>query len=452
MTFDLGENRRAVIREPGHALVLGGPGAGKTTLAILKAQAHMASVKPGQTILFLSFSKAAVQQILSRCRGVLENDELRQIEVRTYHSFCWELLKAHGRALRGLPITMLTPASEGVRRTQFPGDWSVERLRLLDEESCAAFDMFAHAAARLVEESRHIRALIADRHPMIILDEFQDSDDDQWRLVKALSSVVTAVFLADPEQRIYDFRPGVRPQRLDILREAVALKETDLQSDNFRSPTSEIMRYANAVVSGTAPGQCNGVATNSYQPFPNMFNSTVHFAVGQAFSDLRRRGIANPSVAVLCSSNDLVADISELLADTHNFNGMALAPIHHDVVWDAELSAAAALVIASLLEQCAAAVPQLRIATLRRAADFWHLKKDWSEQRGGQGAKTAGDRAARMLAAARSLAAGKTIRAGGPRQLADYAVQNSGDAVADWRAARACLQGHDDLREIASQA
>ena len=452
MTFVLNDQRRSVLEEPGHVLVLGGPGAGKTTLAILKAQAGMPRMKSGQTALFLSFSRAAVQQIITRCKTVLSREELSRIEVRTYHSFCWELLKGHGRVLRGSPITMISPGQEGMMRTQFAGDWETERRRLLDEESRASFDAFAHAAARLIEESRHIRDGIADIHPLIILDEFQDTDDDQWRLVQALAEATKSVFLADAEQRIYDFRKGVRSDRLDILRRAIKLLEADLEADNFRSPTSDVLRFANAVVTAKTPGRSKDVIVTTYKRFQNMFNSTVHFHVGQAFADLARRRVAEPCVAVLATSNDLVADISEVLSNTHNFGKNALSPISHDIVWDGEQSLAAALVTAALLEQTSAYSVASRTAALRRAADFWLLKKDWCEQQSALGAKTAGDRATRMTAAIDLLRKGKPIRASGPNHLAEYQAACIGDPVTDWRLARQHCAGHDDLRDIAVQA
>jgi DNA helicase II / ATP-dependent DNA helicase PcrA len=221
MPFEICEKRQAVIDAEGHVLVLGGPGAGKTTLALLKAKPLLARLKPGQKVLFLSFSRAAVQQILARCREVLTRDERKLIDVCTYHAFCWDLLQSHGRALRGIPLTMIRPGDEGRTRTQFDGDWDVERRRLLDHESHVCFDLFGHAAARLIEESQHLRRGIADVYPLIILDEFQDADNDQWRLIQTLSSATTAMFLADAEQRIYDFRPGVRPERIDLLRGAL---------------------------------------------------------------------------------------------------------------------------------------------------------------------------------------------------------------------------------------
>jgi DNA helicase-2/ATP-dependent DNA helicase PcrA len=160
MPFEICTKRQAVIDFEGHVLVLGGPGAGKTTLALLKAKPLIATLKPGQKILFLSFSRAAVQQIVARCRDVLNKDDRRSIDVRTYHALCWELLNSHGRVLRGSRLAMMTPRDEGRARTRFNGDWNAESRRLLDDDGNVCFDLFAHAAARLIEESTRLRAWI----------------------------------------------------------------------------------------------------------------------------------------------------------------------------------------------------------------------------------------------------------------------------------------------------
>ena len=101
MAFTICDKRQSVIDEQGHALVIGGPGSGKTTLALLKSKGILDSLAPGQSILFLSFSRAAVQQILKRCREILKKEEMKRIDVRTYHSFCWDILHCHGRLLGG---------------------------------------------------------------------------------------------------------------------------------------------------------------------------------------------------------------------------------------------------------------------------------------------------------------------------------------------------------------
>lgn len=84
-------------------LVLGGPGSGKTTLSLLKAKSYVSELAPEQAILFLSFSRAAVRQVEIRCRDLLNAEEQRSIEVRTYHSFALDILKTHGRLLTGPP-------------------------------------------------------------------------------------------------------------------------------------------------------------------------------------------------------------------------------------------------------------------------------------------------------------------------------------------------------------
>jgi DNA helicase-2/ATP-dependent DNA helicase PcrA len=411
MPFEIDLKRQAVIDAVGHVLVLGGPGAGKTTLALLKAKPLLARLKPGQKVLFLSFSRAAVQQILTRCREVLTRNEQKLIDVRTYHAFCWDLLHGHGRALRGVPLTMLTPGDEGRARTRFDGEWDIERHRLLDSESHVCFDLFAHAAARLIEESQHLRKGIADLYPLIILDEFQDTDDDQWRLTKALAGTTTAVFLADAEQRIYDFRPGVRPERIELLRGELNPAETDLEADNYRSRGSQIVAFANAVLRGEGPvPHTNDVMIRHYARYPNSFNSMVHFSVGNAFSTMRQRGITDPTVAVLAPSNDLIADVSDILTQTHGFNGAVLQPIDHDVVWDAELSATAAVAVAAALEYVSCPSLDKQRSLLSSVSDYWLVKQDWAEQHGGRGQDTAEARAERFSDGAGSLRKGQALR------------------------------------------
>lgn len=455
MPFEICEKRQAVIDAAGHVLVLGGPGAGKTTLALLKAKPLLARLKPGQKVLFLSFSRAAVQQILARCRDVFTREQRKLIDVRTYHAFCWDLLQSHGRALRGIPLTMMRPGDEGRARTRFDGDWEVERRRLLDGESYICFDLFAHAAARLIEESQHLRRGIADLYPLIILDEFQDTDDDQWRLTKALASATTAVFLVDAEQRIYDFRPGVRPERIDLLREDLHPTETDLEADNYRSGGSQIVAFANAVLRGEGPlPRTNDVVMRSYTPYHNTFNSMVHFAVGNAFSLLRQKGIVEPTIAVLAPSNDLIADVSDILSQTHGFNGMVLQPIEHDVVWDAELSATAAVAVAAAMEYVSAPSPDTQRALLLRISDYWVVKQDWVEQHRGRGRDAAETRAARFFNGAERLRQGQALRQGACLDLCAAAAaldSLSGDPVADWRQVRGLFQDHNDLRELFGQ-
>ena len=73
---------------------------------------------------FLSFSRAAVRQVLLRCKDILTAGERRQIAVRTYHAFCMDILRSHGRLLNGKPPTILFPGPERLAKAQYSGDWA----------------------------------------------------------------------------------------------------------------------------------------------------------------------------------------------------------------------------------------------------------------------------------------------------------------------------------------
>ncbi|PVH27709.1 UvrD-helicase domain-containing protein [Pararhodobacter oceanensis] len=457
MAFTICEKRQSVIDEQGHALVIGGPGSGKTTLALLKSKGILDSLAKGQSIIFLSFSRAAVQQILKRCREILNKEEMKRIDVRTYHSFCWDILHCHGRLLGGRPLKMMAPSEEGIRRTQFDGDWTTESKRLKDEDGIICFDLFAAATAELFEGSSHLRIWMGRLFPLVILDEFQDSDDDQWRFVQQLSAVTQTLFLADTEQRIFEgsFRPGVRADRLDILKSAIVLREVDLRDDNYRSADSDILAFADCVLSGKGPlPNTKDVKRLSYD-YKNQFSATVHFAVAVTLHTLRKCGIDDPTVAVLARSNDLVAEISDILEVPHSYNGKDLKPIPHDIVWDQELSASAGVAIASALEFVSLDTPVAREAMHAKIEEYFLIKKDFCQRYGGRGAQTAGTKAARFGKAKAKVAEGKDLTQGSPKtfETALSAIPAlTGDPVRDWKTVRAAFRAHDDLKAIFQDA
>ncbi|ERI12135.1 UvrD-helicase domain-containing protein [Brucella sp. ZJ1_1] len=171
--------------------------------------------------------------------------------VQTYHAFCME--KAHGRLLSGKPVRFLYPGDERLQKSSFDGDWNLERQRQAAESGLHCFDLFAAGTVELLERCAALRELIADRFPMIIVDEFQDTDDNQWGIVRALLGVTNVFCLADPEQRIFDYRDDIDPRRLDILRETIKVTEFDLGGENHRSPNAGILKFADAVLRNQSP-------------------------------------------------------------------------------------------------------------------------------------------------------------------------------------------------------
>ncbi|EKC7897151.1 UvrD-helicase domain-containing protein, partial [Pseudomonas aeruginosa] len=94
------ERRQTILDEDGHLLIVGGPGSGKTTIALQKATKIIAAgLQPGQSILFLSFSRAAVARVAEASSLLVDKTVRSQLSLQTFHSFCWSLLKSHGYLL-----------------------------------------------------------------------------------------------------------------------------------------------------------------------------------------------------------------------------------------------------------------------------------------------------------------------------------------------------------------
>ena len=443
MSFDLSEAARRMLAADGPALVLGGPGSGKTTLSLLKAQRLTPSLAPGQEVLFLSFSRAAVHQVAVRCKDVLSIEERRLIAVKTYHAFCMEILRVHGRLLTGSPPRILFPRDERLRRAAHGGDWEAERERLAAEEGLFAFDEFASCGAELLERAACVRALLADRYPIIILDEFQDTNDAQWALVQQLARASRLIVLADPDQRIFEYDSSVDPRRLDQLCETVALTEFDLGTENHRSPGGGILGFADAVLRNRPLPDANEVACRSF--WPKNMDGTVHAAVVWLLAALRESGVTNPSIAILCRTNSLVLRLSEALGKERTYRGATYRPVEHAVMWDAELSAAAAVAVASILEWSAEGSDMDAATTLDAIANFYDIKNSLKPS------KSASNTAASFRKAVERTTAGKEprLKAGKAIVAASKAgVAYTGSPVQDWKWALAVLDGANQLIEV----
>ena len=448
MPIELDEQREAILDAEGHILVLGGPGAGKTTIALLKAKSLFPHLQPGQKLLFLSFSRAAVRQVIKGCQALLTAEERRAIEVKTYHAFCLELLQSHGKLLTGRPISILFPTQERLEKARFEGDWDEERQHLALDQARYCFELLARGVADLLERSSSLRDLLGSCYPTIIVDEFQDTDDEQWRIVKELSSVTCVFCLADRDQRIFDYRDDIDPRRIESLQDEVGPRTFDLGRDNHRSPHSGILRYADAVLRNLSPlPEVDDVKL--VHCWPNAFSSTVHAAVLWTLSKLRRQGIASPSVAVLARSNRLVVQISGILGEPHQYNGKALSPIDHSVVWDAELSAAAGAVVASIMEWSEGGAQLSVTMTLEAIANYYELKNATSPSQ----AATANIR--KFKAAAEKVREGSTPLNKAGKELvtaADQGLEFKGDPIVDWRTARGLLRKISQLEELYRQS
>lgn len=471
---DLTEAQKDVLKAEGHQLVVGGPGSGKTTVSILKAaKIAREKLKPGQRILFLSFARATVSRVFEAIdeEQSVTKEEKKLIEVDTYHSFFWRILKAHGY-LVGFPrrMTILPPPNEAIAlsviRSGFKANSKLspeekaqkaalevaERTRLATEEGKVCFDLFAERVAVLLHGSTKVRDLVSTMYPFIILDEFQDTSAEQWRAVEAIGRSSTLIALADPEQRIFDFI-GADPERLNHFIEAFKPFTHDLAGENHRSKGTDIALFGNHLLTGKfreEPYQgidFEGFASNSNQAFASLVAQVL-----KARKRLIEAGRKDWSLAILVPTKRMTRLVSDNLREP--FGGVP--PISHTAAVDMEGPILAAEVIAFLLQQrshdgCFDEFVEVLCSFFHGRGGAAPTKRDLTE--------AARLRAALVkwndcIAKGKAIPANSVLRPTFAVHQAVAAVKLTGDPDADWMALRAVLEAGECARlaEIAREA
>ncbi|MBR8175781.1 UvrD-helicase domain-containing protein [Burkholderia ambifaria] len=471
--MELTKGQKDVLDADGHVLVVGGPGSGKTTVSILKAATIAESeLAAGQKILFVSFARATVSRVLEAIEYEqrIPPEQKRLIEVETYHSFFWRILKSHGY-LVGLPrrIDILTPPLEAIAlasiRAKFPvrkltdvqkeakrAAEETERTRLAIDDGRICFDLFATYVGDILYGSERVCRLISNMYPVVILDEFQDTNGAQWRVVQGLGKYSRLIALADPDQRIYDWI-GADPARLDQFRKTFKPVDVDLSTDNHRSAGTEIGMFGNDLLTGKFRQPAyEGVKFGLFEPFTDPAMTMLVTATYAARQRLIKLGIKDWSLAILVPTKRMTRLVSDALRQPP----AGMAAISHTAVVEIEAAILSAEVIA-LLMQLAGGPPHF--------AQLIDLLCHYYQGKGGdEPTQEALNEAASLRKAYDELVAaqakGKTVRKNSiiVNVLAVYeqvcALQLTGDPDADWRTVRHELEAGacKRLREVAEAA
>ncbi|WP_331852829.1 UvrD-helicase domain-containing protein [Cereibacter sphaeroides] len=421
---------------------------------------------------FSVFARASVSRVVEAIE--YEQQIPRQlksrIEVETYHSLFWRLLKTHGY-LVGLPrrLTILTPPNEAIAlsaiRLGFGADSALsdaeraakhaaentERRRLAEQEGRVCFDLFETYVGDLFTRSERLRRLFATMYPVVILDEFQDTNAAQWRIVEAIGQFSRLIALADPEQRIFDFI-GADPERLNHFREKFAPVEVDFGTTNHRSAGTEIGPFGNDILKGTfQKSSYVGIDCQVFEPYPDAAMSKLVTTTYAARGRLVAGGKADWSLAVLVPTRK----ITRLVSDSFRSPPGGMAPVVHTAVVEIDAAILGAEIVAHLLQ------------TPKDSKHFGHLIEllcSYYRGKGGEKPTSGALKQADDLAKAHekwnaALASGKTpnaksiIKAVSTVYESARAAVLTGDPDKDWRTIRAVLEGGPcpRLREVGSE-
>jgi DNA helicase II / ATP-dependent DNA helicase PcrA len=287
--------RYAVDWQEGPALILAGPGSGKTRVLTTRI-ARLLQESPNQRfrILALTFTNKAADEMRTRVAALCDNTDDRAL-VGTFHSFCTDILRQHGAHIdiqTDFTIYSLEDDRREVLRDIIKRDPSLapaghddnQILRTIDAlmsrfaTADAAKSLFrdqtigaCYAAlyARYEEELRQLNALdfsslllqtyrlittypaIAERYRKTyrhwLIDEFQDTNRPQYRIIKDLAGTTfkNLFVVADDDQIIFEWN-GASYQQLERFRADFNPTQIQLPT-NYRCPPS-IIAAANQLV------------------------------------------------------------------------------------------------------------------------------------------------------------------------------------------------------------
>jgi DNA helicase II / ATP-dependent DNA helicase PcrA len=277
--------QEAVDLPVGPALVLAGPGTGKTRVLTERVRHLVTSCGiPPDTILALTFTNKAAAEMAARLRVALAGS-ISMPHIGTFHRFCIGVLREHGEAA-GRTRTF-TIADEDLQRTvlyrtrqglhiddaglgnllsnlsRFRRDLRVSRdehlapslrdiLRAYEAELLANnlvdFDDLIFLVHDLFRDREDILSVYRERHRHLLVDEFQDTDREQYGIVRLLSEQHRSLFVvADDEQSIYAWRNADPENITRLQRDFPETGRPIVLTQNYRS-SEEILNLARRLI------------------------------------------------------------------------------------------------------------------------------------------------------------------------------------------------------------
>jgi DNA helicase II / ATP-dependent DNA helicase PcrA len=288
------QQREAVAHRGGPLLVVAGAGSGKTRV-LTRRIAHLLATDEAAPweILAITFTNKAADEMRRRV-AQLVGPRAERMWVSTFHSACLRMLRSHASILgyapgftvydeldsrrlielieselgldtRRLPPRSVAATISGAKaelvgvdafRDRVRGDPFATRIadvyaeyqsRLLSANAMD-FDDLLNMAVRLLEVSEVVRRGYQERFKHILVDEYQDTNRAQNRLVILLGQAHGNVcVVGDSDQSVYRWR-GADISNILGFEEAFPGARTILLEQNYRS-TQRVLDVANAIIS-----------------------------------------------------------------------------------------------------------------------------------------------------------------------------------------------------------
>ena len=286
------EQREAVLHIDGPLLILAGAGSGKTRV-IAQRIAYLLSEGYAQhyEILAVTFTNKAAEEMRTRVETLL-GTELVGSWISTFHALCARLLRREATAI-GLPrdfviydssdqvalvkhvlkelqiddsvvqprmaLSKISHAKNTMAGPEFfkSQGWSQRGEQLakvydkyiqgLKDNGALDFDDLLLKAVELLDNVQHVREKYAEQFRFVMVDEYQDTNRPQYRLIERLAERHrNLAVVGDPDQSIYRWRGADLRNILDFEHDFPEARIVKLER-NYRS-TQVILDAASAVI------------------------------------------------------------------------------------------------------------------------------------------------------------------------------------------------------------
>ena len=299
------EQKEAVQTVKGPLLILAGAGSGKTKVLTTRiAYLVRQGVRP-KDILAVTFTNKAAKEMKERLGNILGENTVKYMWVGTFHGICGRILRENidnynfqsgkrldknfsiydetdstaviKQAIKKLnlddkvyaPKLVKTVISNAKNKMQdaytyatFARDFKSQKIASIYEEyentlnnnNAIDFDDMLMLTVKLLEQNAQVREYYFNRFKHILVDEYQDTNLAQYRLVKMLyTNNQTEVpeerslcVVGDVDQSIYSWRGADYTIILNFQKDFKNTKVIKLEQ-NYRS-TANILNVANAII------------------------------------------------------------------------------------------------------------------------------------------------------------------------------------------------------------
>lgn len=350
---------QAISHMDGPAMVLAGPGSGKTTVIThrIKNLIEKAEVRP-ENILVVTFTKAAAISMQKRFSTLMNGGKGQLVTFGTFHSVFYKILRKSRRyeateilserqktdyireiiGRYGISSNDISELSQNIindignikgnmlnaqqyepsccKKEDFIKVYNAYNLEL-KKDGKMDFDDILRECYLLLCENHTILEQWRELYKYILIDEFQDINRIQMNIIELLASPLNNIFVVgDDDQSIYGFR-GARPEIMIEFKDYYPEAELIVLDVNYRS-TQSIINVAGRVIENNKNrlDKCAHANNNKdFQPDIRKFRNQVEelkFVVSK-IKEYENQGISLSEMAILVRNNSQIQEISSFL-------------------------------------------------------------------------------------------------------------------------------------------